>query len=197
MASSFLSWARIGLRSTSPLPINHIPQLTTLYRSFRVNTISHFQLSGLFIPPLRSRKSGGTIVTVSSALGKIGASHLSAYCATKGALLAYHAALEAELSQTNPMIKTILVAPGQLSTELFGSLDQGPIRRFFGPTVEVQELAVKIVKMIDEGKGGVIAEPAYARWMPMLDLLPVGMQKVLRSLAGVDTAMAGFKVRTV
>lgn len=175
----------------------HHLRLTNLYRSFRVNAMSHFQLSRLFIPPLLPRPSGGTIVTVASALGKIGASHLSAYCATKGALLAYHSALESELSTSNPMIKTILVAPGQLSTELFGSLDQGRIRRFFGPTVEVQDLAMKIVKMIDEGRGGVIAEPAYARWMATLDLMPVGVQKVLRSLAGVDTAMGGFKVKTV
>lgn len=175
----------------------HCIRLTNLQRSFRVNTMSHFQLSGLFVSPLLSRPSGGTIVTVASALGRIGASHLSAYCATKGALLAYHSALEGELSTSNPMIKTILVAPGQLSTELFGSLDQGPIRKFFTPTVEVQDLAMKIVKMIDEGRGGVIAEPAYARWIATLDLMPVGVQKVLRSLAGVDNAMGGFKIKTV
>ena len=166
-------------------------------RSFRVNTMSHFQLGALFIPPLLSRPAGGTIVTVSSTLGYLGASHLSAYSASKAALLAYHVSLTVELSSMNSDIKTILVTPGQLSTELFGSLDQGPIRGFFGPTVEVQDLAMKIVAMIDAGQGGHIAEPTYARWIAALELFPLGLQRVIRTLAGVDTAMAGFKVKTV
>ena len=166
-------------------------------RSFRVNTMSHFQLGALFIPPLLSRPAGGTIVTVSSALGYLGASYLSAYTASKAALLAYHASLTGELSNMNSNIKTILVTPGQLSTELFASLDQGPIRGFFGPTVEVQDLAMKIVAMIDSGQGGQIAEPAYARWIAVLEVFPVGLQKVVRTLSGLDTAMAGFKVKTV
>ena len=166
-------------------------------RSFRVNTMSHFQLGALFIPPLLSRPAGATIVTISSALGYLGASHLSAYTASKAALIAYHSSLRGELSSMNSNIKTILVTPGQLSTELFASLDQGPVRGFFGPTVEVQDLAMKIVAMIDAGQGGHIAEPAYARWIAAFGLFPVGLQKVVRTLAGVDTAMAGFKVKTV
>ena len=66
------------------------------------------------------------------------------------------------------------------------------IGQFFGPVVEVQNLAMKIVGMVDAGRGGVIAEPAYARWIAWLGILPIGLQKVLRRWA-VDTAMAGFR----
>ncbi|MCJ1477410.1 hypothetical protein MMC13_006081 [Lambiella insularis] len=161
-------------------------------KTFRTNTMSHYHLGSLFLPPLLSRPDGGTIVTISSVLAKLGATQLSAYTASKAALLAYHSSLTAELSTASPNIKTILVAPGHLSTELFRGLQQHPVQRFFGPVVEVQALAMKIVTMIDEGRGGVIAEPLYARWISVMDILPVGLQKLLRGLAGVDTAMSGF-----
>lgn len=63
---------------------------------------------------------------------------------------------------------------------------------FFAPVVEVRELAVKLVAMIDSGEGGLLAVPAYARWIAWLAVLPVGAQKVLRGWSGVDDAMAGF-----
>lgn len=62
--------------------------------------------------------------------------------------------------------------------------------------VEVRELAVKLVAMIDSGEGGVLAEPAYARWIAWLAVLPVGLQKLLRSWSGVDDAMAGFNSKS-
>ena len=155
--------------------------------------MAQYTLNQLFLPPLRGRPSGGTLVTVSSVLARLGGSRLSAYSATKAALSAYHASLAAELAP-HPRIKTILVAPGQLSTGMFAGLEsaRGPAQRFFGPVVDVTELAMKLVRMIGEGRGGVLAEPAYARWIGVLDLLPVGVQRVLRGWAGVDVAMEGF-----
>ena len=75
-------------------------------------------------------------------------------------------------------------------------MKQGSVAQFFGPVVEAQGFAVKIVKMVGEGRGGVLAEPAYARWIGVLDLLPFGLQKVFRGWAGVDTAMGGFKTKS-
>ena len=167
--------------------------LIPLVRTFRTNTISHYHLNSLFLPPLLSRVEGGTIVTVSSVLGKLGAVQLSAYTASKAALLVYHTSMTAELLETHPNIKTILVAPGHLSTELFAGLQESLMQAFLGPVVEVQDLAMKIVNMIDAGRGGIITEPLYARWIFLLEALPVGIQRILRGLAGVDTAMSGFQ----
>ena len=155
--------------------------------------MSHYHLNSLFLPHLLSRPEGGTIVTVSSVLGKLGATQLPAYAASKAALLTYHTSMTAELLESHPNIKTILVAPGHLSTELFAGLRKNPMQAFLGPVVEVQDLAMKIVNMIDAGKGGVIAEPLYARWIFLLEAFPVGLQRLLRGLAGVNTAMADFK----
>ena len=92
-------------------------------------------------------------------------------------------------------IKTILVAPGTLSTPLFAGLRQNRIRDFFGPTVDVRELAMKIIWMIDQGEGGVIAMPAYARWIAWLGVLPAGLQKLARWSSGVDEAMQALSKR--
>lgn len=126
-------------------------------------------------------------------MGKLGASQLTDYSASKAALLAFHTSLTSELSSTHPHIKTILVTSGQLSTELFSGVKQGAVQRFFGPLVEIQDLAMRIIRMIEDGQGGVISMPLYARWIGILDLLPVGLQKTLRGLTGLDTAMKGFQ----
>lgn len=130
-------------------------------------------------------------MTVSSVLGHLGAAHLSAYTASKAALLAYHASLTAELASIAPLVKAILVAPGQLDTQMFGDVKlRGWSRNFFGPVVGAGEVAVKIVEMIDRGEGGVVSEPAYARWIAWLGVLPVGLQRLAKSWAGLDDAFA-------
>lgn len=127
-------------------------------------------------------------------LAHLGASQLSDYTASKAALLAFHSSLSAELA-TSPNIKTILVTPGQLDTGLFAGVRLGCVGRFFGPVVEVRELAVKLVTMIDSGEGGLLAVPAYARWIAWMGVLPAGLQKVLRKWSGVDRAMGGFGLK--
>ncbi|KAL9124636.1 MAG: hypothetical protein Q9175_008203 [Cornicularia normoerica] len=162
-------------------------------RTFRINTLSHYHLNKLFLRPMLEKSShGGTIVTVSSVLAHLGAAHLSAYTASKAALLAYHASLTSELASIAPLVKTILVAPGQLDTQMFRNVYlRGWSRNFFGPVVGAGEVAVKIVEMIDRGEGGVVSEPAYARWIAWLGLLPVGVQRLAKSWAGTDDAFAG------
>lgn len=102
--------------------------------------------------------------------------------------------MTAELAAA-PAIKTILVTPGQLDTGLFSNIKLGWVRNFFGPVVEVRELAVQLVRMIDEGEGGLLAMPAYARWIVCLDILPAGLQKLVRGWTGVDIAMVGDRGR--
>ena len=143
-------------------------------------------------------EAGGTIVTISSVLGKLGASHLSDYTAAKSGLIAMHNSMRAELaSQHAPEgadnIRTILVTPGQLSTNLFAGVETPS--SFFGPVVEPVELAREIVRMIDAGESGEISMPFYARWIDWLHVLPVGVQRILRRLSGVDRAMEGFAVK--
>ena len=158
-------------------------------RTFGTNTIAQYHLTRLFLDPLLKDKRGGTLVTVSSVLAHLGASNLSAYTASKAALIAYHDSITSELADMAPQIKTILVAPGQLDTQLFKNVRvRGWLQNFFGPLVAAGEVAVRIVEMIDKGEGGVVCLPAYARYIAWLGVLPVGVQRVLRGWSGLDSA---------
>ncbi|KAL9041729.1 MAG: hypothetical protein Q9214_004007 [Letrouitia sp. 1 TL-2023] len=161
-------------------------------KTFQVNTLSHYYLNSLFLPPLLDNRKGGTIVTISSVLGRLGASHLSAYSASKAALIAFHSALSAEL-RSYPNIKMILVTPGQLDTRMFEHIKLPWIKRFFGPVVEVRELAVNLMKMIDSGEGGTIAMPAFASSIAWVGILPKSMQNSMKRWSGVDTAIMAPK----
>ena len=174
------------------------PFLIHFLRTFRTNTISHYHLTSLFLPPLLNRPNGGTLITIASVLGYLGPSQLSAYSGSKAALIAYHNSLSAELASSSMpknSVKTILVTPGALTTPLFAGLQQNRVRDFFGPMVDVRELAMKIVWMIDQGKGGVIAMPAYARWIAWMGVLPAGLYKLARWASGLDGAIQAMSQR--
>lgn len=153
-----------------------------------------------FLPSLLAAPSGGTVVTVASVLGRLGAANLTDYAAAKAGLIALHASLRAELVSPNAPagaenIRTVLVTPGQLGTALFAGV-QTP-SSFLGPVVEAPELAREIVRAIDEGVSGEISLPLYAKWVGILQVLPFSLQRLARWASGVDTAMEGFRARDV
>ena len=155
--------------------------------SFRTNVLAQFTLNKLFLKDAGARPAGGTLVTLASVLGRLGAARCSAYAATKAALAAHHASVAAE----HPRVKMLLVAPGELDTELFAGLAEGRTfwQRFAAPVLDVTELAMAVVRRVGEGRGGVIAQPAYARWIWLWEVLPRGAQQVLRRLTGIDREM--------
>ncbi len=67
-------------------------------RNFNVNLLSHFHTIRTFLPGMLATETGGTIVTISSVLGKLGASHLADYTAAKAGLIAMHNSLPPELA---------------------------------------------------------------------------------------------------
>jgi len=157
-------------------------------RNFRVNLLSHFYTLKTFLPSM-VRAGQGTIVTMSSVLGQIGAAHLTDYAAAKAGITALHKSLTAELNST-PDIKTILVSPGQLSTPLFNGVKTPS--SFFGPILEPVDVAREVIAAIDSGSSAVLAMPFYARWIDWMNVVPVGVEAVLRRISGVDRAMKGF-----
>ncbi|KAI1344026.1 NAD(P)-binding protein [Xylariaceae sp. FL0016] len=160
-------------------------------RSISTNLTAHFHTIKRFLPGMIQNETGGTIVTLSSVLGQLGAAQLADYAAAKAGVTALHKSLAAELRQQGyPEIKTILVTPGQLSTPLFAGVKTP--NSFLAPVVEPIEVAKEIIKAIDLGLSDHIAMPLYARWVDWYNVLPVGVQKVARRMAGVDRSMATF-----
>jgi NAD(P)-dependent dehydrogenase (short-subunit alcohol dehydrogenase family) len=157
--------------------------------SLSTNLMSHFYTIKQFLPGMLRSDVGGTIVTVSSVIGHLGAAQLSDYSAAKAGVTALHKSLAAELREY-PEIKTILVTPGQLSTPLFYGV-QSP-NSFVAPVVEPVDVAKEIISAIDLGLSDHIAMPLYARWIDWYNVLPVGMQRIARNISGIDKGMTSF-----
>ncbi|KAF2704416.1 NAD(P)-binding protein [Pleomassaria siparia CBS 279.74] len=155
---------------------------------FRTNTLSHFNTLRTFLPHML-REGRGTIVTVSSVLGSLGAANLSSYAASKAALLALHHSLRAELAQhqDGKEIKTILVTPGQMSTRMFA--DVKTPSNFLAPIVAPVDVAKDILRLVEQGESGEVAVPLYSQYIGILGVLPVGVQTLVRRWSGVDTAI--------
>lgn len=159
-------------------------------RSLSTNLVSCFYTLKTFLPGIARGPSGGTVVTVSSVIGQVGAARLTDYAAAKAGLIGLHKSLTAELAQTHPRVRTVLVTPGQLSTPLFHGVRTPS--SFLAPVVEPVEVAKEVIAAIDGGRAAHISTPLYARMMDWYNVLPLGLQAVARRLAGVDTAMEGF-----
>ena len=71
--------------------------------------------------PFFLQKHAGSVVTVSSMWGRVGASCEAAYSATKGAVIALTKALAKELGPSG--IRVNCVAPGVILTDMCGSVD--------------------------------------------------------------------------
>lgn len=158
-------------------------------KSLKTNLLSHFYTIKRFLPGMIDNETGGTIVTLSSVIGHIGAAQLSDYAAAKAGVTALHKSLAAEL-QEYPEIKTILVTPGQLSTPLFYGVKTPST--FMAPVVEPIDVAKEIIKAIDLGLSDHISMPLYARWIDWYNVLPIGLQKIARGLSGIDRGMKTF-----
>lgn len=58
-------------------------------------------------------------------------------------------------------------------------------------------MAKEVIAAIDSGSSAVLAMPLYARWIDWMNVLPVGVQTIVRKMAGLDSAMKGFVGRNV
>ncbi|KAL1884379.1 hypothetical protein VTK73DRAFT_73 [Phialemonium thermophilum] len=164
--------------------------MAEIQRSLATNLLSHFYTLKTFLPALARSERGGTIVTMSSVIGHVGAAQLTDYAAAKAGVTALHKSLTAELRESHPQIRTILVTPGQLSTPLFYGV-QTP-NAFLAPVVEPVDVAKEIIAAVDSGRGGILGMPLYARWIDWFNVLPAGVQVVVRRLSGVDEGMKTF-----
>ena len=93
-------------------------------RLFAVNVDGVHHCCQAVLPHMLKRRSG-SIVTVSSMWGQVGASCEAAYSATKGAVISYTKALAKELGPSN--IRVNCVAPGVIDTEMNAHLSRSDL----------------------------------------------------------------------
>ena len=93
-------------------PLEHMDR-ADFERAMQLHLWAPFTLMCEVIPQMRHR-GGGRIVNISSIGGKIAVPHLSAYCASKFALVGLSDAMRSELARDNIYVTT--VAPGMMRT---------------------------------------------------------------------------------
>lgn len=158
---------------------------SVIRRVFEVNTFSMISIlrevvsRHLEIDP--NRRLG--IVNISSILGTFGPKNLLAYSASKAASIQIHECFAEEIQQF-PSIRPLLVMPGQLTTNMFS--DVIPSRQFFAPLVDHRQLAKVIVEKLVNGEIGVLCEPLYANFLPLMKVMPLCVQRFARWASEMD-----------
>ena len=89
-------------------------------RMFAVNVKGIYNCVNAAMPAFL-RKHAGSVITVSSMWGQVGASYEAAYSATKGAVIALTKALAKELGPSG--IRVNCVAPGVILTDMCANVD--------------------------------------------------------------------------
>lgn len=159
-------------------------------QSLRTNMLAPFYCLKTFLPGMIRGGRGGTVVNLSSVIGHLGAAQLTDYAAAKAGVTAMHKSLEAELRESHPDIRMVLVTPGQLTTPLFYGV-RTP-NSFLAPVVEPVEVVKDIVAAVDGGTGGSLGMPFYARWVDWYNVLPAAVQVLARKVGGVDRGMKTY-----
>ena len=150
--------------------VNTFAQITSL-RKVISHHIKHYKHSQLYV------------VSVSSILAALAPKNGSVYAASKAAIFQVHESLTQEL-RSLPNIRLLLVAPGQLTTDMFK--DVTPSRTYFAPLVNHIRLATDILKKANIGEMGVLCAPFYANWLPLVKVLPVFLQDLCRWFSQMD-----------
>lgn len=154
--------------------VNTFAQITALRRivSHHIRHYKHLQLY---------------VVSVSSILAALAPKNGSVYAASKAAIFQIHESFSREIASL-PNIRLLLVAPGQLTTDMFK--DVTPSRTFFAPLVNHIQLARQILQKANVGEKGVFCSPFYANWLPVVKVLPLFLQDLCRWFSQMDDKLS-------
>ena len=161
-------------------------------KTFAVNTISHFYTIQAVFEQMRA-SNRGHIVTIASAGGFVGTPKLSAYTASKFAVVGMEESLRAEIGMEGLNIQTTLIAPYFINTGMF----EGVKTRFSWllPILDQDLVAERIAKAIHKKKRRLIL-PWFVYTVFPLRLLPVDLFDTVGAFFGITRVMDHFKGRT-
>ncbi|MDG1753992.1 MAG: SDR family oxidoreductase [Rhodothermales bacterium] len=161
-------------------------------RTFRINSISHFQTVRILLPHMMKKQSGH-IVTVASAGGIVASPRMADYAASKFAAVGFDEAMRVEFRHRNIPIHTTLVAPFFINTGMF----KGVKTRFSWllPIMDQEKVAHRIFHAIRRRKKRLIM-PWFVYTAYPLRLLPLTLFDAVGSFFGISRTMDDYTGRT-
>jgi len=157
--------------------------LTTEQRLMDVNFWGTVILSKAVLPQMMKRNTG-TIVCVSSLVGKFGTRLRSAYAASKHALHGYFESLRIELD--NPNIHIMLACPGFIKTNvtlnalMADGSKQGTMDEAQANGMTAQECAKQLIKAIEQRKDEVYIGGKETKGVLLKRLFPGYFAKIIK-----------------
>jgi len=168
-------------------------------RTIGVNLTAHFWTLKAFLPGMIKRKSGH-VITVSSAMGLVGAARMTDYNATKAALVNLNESLRYELDHVHhaSSVRTTLVLAGYVNARMFArsgysKLMANPVYRFLVPPVQPHSVIKGIIAALDAHESREIALPFFVHLLrPAVALAPSWFRDLLQWISQADYVMDGF-----
>ncbi|KAI8053771.1 hypothetical protein BDF22DRAFT_681269 [Syncephalis plumigaleata] len=148
--------------------------------TFEVNTLAHFWTVREFLPDML-KADRGHIVTVASLLGWVGAAGLTAYSSSKGAAVLLHDALQHELALQSSNVRTVLVSPGHLLTDMFSMLKTA--NEFLLPMVSPIDLSQRIIETIEKDANIDLYMPWGCNFAQLYTMLPCSLKCLIKKVS--------------
>jgi NAD(P)-dependent dehydrogenase (short-subunit alcohol dehydrogenase family) len=136
-----------GAGANQPEPVEAV-EPETFDRLFAVNVRGAFFATQAAVRRMRAAGAGGTIITISSQMGHVGAVDRTVYCATKHAVEGMTKALAVELAPFG--IRALSIAPTFVRTEMTATQLDDP------------EIGPRLLAQIPQGRFGSVEEVADA-----------------------------------
>jgi short-subunit dehydrogenase len=160
-------------------------------RTMEINTVAPMQLARALLPAMIARGSGH-VVNIASAAGMVANPLMSAYCASKWAMIGWSDSLRLEMERDRTGVQVTTVVPYYISTGMFAG-----VRSRFLPILKPEDVTRAIVDAIARN-AIVLRLPAILNLLPLLrGILPTRwFDRVVGEWMGVYGSMSGFRGRT-
>ncbi|HET6663465.1 MAG TPA: SDR family oxidoreductase, partial [Acidimicrobiales bacterium] len=157
-------------------------------RTFRVNVLSLYWVTGAFLPGM-VRRGSGHVVTIASAAGLVGVARQTDYSASKHAAVGFDESLRVELAKSAKGVHTTVVCPYYIDTGMFEGVKTR--FRFLLPILQPDDVVTKIVGAIEADKARLVLPP-IVKLLPVAHALPPRLADRLMGFFGVNRSMDQF-----
>jgi all-trans-retinol dehydrogenase (NAD+) len=168
----------------------HEHTVEEINRTMSINTIAPMYVTQQFLPEMIMRKEGA-ICNIASAAGLMSNPKMTAYVASKWALIGWSDSLRIEMEDLKTRVAVTTVMPYYISTGMFDGVKSSII-----PILKPEKAAEKVIKGIEKGEI-FVKMPLIVRFVRLAQaLLPVRLFDIVvgRGL-GIYKTMAEFSGR--